>query len=149
MATRKRRRPLMFSLLLLVLISLCCVGVALTVLSGDGTSSTPVPSPVPATQNVETAEGYTFAVPGSAFVDGRSLEEQPPLTIMSINIWGEVPRLKAVCDLQHGTEVQLLEAQYYEPEERYYFLLKSGSCKGWLSENFLSPEKQEPIGDQL
>lgn len=68
---------------------------------------------------------------------------------MQINIWGEVPRKKVTCRLEHGSEVQLLEVQNYAPESRYYFLLQSGSCKGWLSENFLNLVKQDPVGDKL
>jgi hypothetical protein len=98
---------------------------------------------------IKTAEGEVLIVPGKAFIDGRDLEAKPVLTIMQINIWGEVPRGKIACKLEHGSEVQLLEAQNYAPESRYYFLLQSGSCEGWLSENFLSTAKQEPIGDKM
>lgn len=137
----------LISLAVLACVVFCVLGYILVSTSPD-TAILP-PTPTAESQTIETAEGYVFPVPGNAFLDGRDLEAQPPLTVMNINIWGEVPRLKAVCNLQHGSEVQLLKAQYYEPEARYYFLVKGGNCRGWLSENFLSTEKHAPVGDQF
>lgn len=111
----------------------------------EGTSA----AVTPAAQTITTAEEEVMSVPGAAYTDGRDSEAKPPLTVMQINIWRAVPRDRVVCQLEHGSLVQLLEARYYTPESRYYFRLRSGTCEGWLSENFLSATKQEPIGDQI
>lgn len=100
------------------------------------------------TQEIVTTSMGSFTIPGGiAFLDGRDPEAQPPLTVMSINIWDAVPRNVPVCSLPHGTQVTLLEARYHEPETRYYFLIESGDCRGWLPETFVSDAYHEPIGD--
>ena len=71
------------------------------------------------------------------------------MTLMIIHIWDAVPRQSVVCELAHGTEVDLLSAQFQDDEGRYYFELQSGTCKGWVSEPFLSQEYQEPVGDEF
>jgi hypothetical protein len=105
--------------------------------------------PTPDIQKVETSEGYIFLVPGIAYVDGRDQEADPPLTVMNINIWDSISRSKAVCKISHGSEVQLLDSKYKDAENRYYFYLQREDCKGWLTEEFLSEQKEEPIGDEF
>lgn len=100
------------------------------------------------TKTVDTAKS-TFQVPGIAYLDGRDVEAKPPLTIMAINVWDGVPRTKVLCQLQHGDQVDLLEAQYHTPESRWYFLIRKGDCRGWLPESFLSDKKHKPVGDKL
>ncbi len=117
----------------------------------------PTPSPDIPVEDVGTrtitADKGTFEVPGIAYIDGRDPNASPPLTIKSINIWKSPDRLshpdpiKVTCRLEHGTQVDLLDAKLHSEESRYYFLLRSGSCEGWLPESFLSREYQEPIGD--
>ena len=88
-------------------------------------------------------------IPSSAFMDGRDMDAKPPLTIMKINIWDAVPRTRPICKLSHGAQVEVSDAKYLDNEERYYFKVKSGSCDGWVSDTFISPEKQKPIGDKM
>jgi len=68
---------------------------------------------------------------------------------MKINIWDGVPRKKQVCELDHGTKVELLDAMKDKEEDRYYFRIRKGSCEGWVSEPFLSTEEHSPIGDKM
>ena len=84
-----------------------------------------------------------------AYIDGRDPEAQPPLTVMSIRIWDSAARAQSLCTLRHGTEVDILDIQYYAPEGRYYLHILGGDCQGWVSEPFLSDRQWEPIGDQL
>lgn len=116
-------------------------------------SASPTPTPiVEATvedvspRTIDTDKG-TVEVPGTAYIDGRDPSASPPLTIKSINIWDSVSRTKVVCKLEHGTQVNLLDVKRRPEESRYYFLVRSGSCEGWLPESFLSREYQEPVGD--
>ena len=99
-----------------------------------------------APQTITTPRG-SFTVPGAAYLDGRDPDAQPPLTVMSINVWDAVPRQRIVCQLPHGAQVTLCEALFYESEGRYYFLVEAGDCRGWLPEPFLSETYHEPIGD--
>lgn len=97
-------------------------------------------------QVIETRKAF-IRVPGEAYMDGR--DRNASATLMRINIWDDVPRSRPVCEIAHGEEVRVLEAKLYEPEERYYFKVRSGSCVGWVSEPFLSVEKHPPIGDRF
>lgn len=106
-------------------------------------------SPIEPVNIITTDEGEEIPVPGNAFMDGRDLEAKPALTVMTINIWDQVPRQQAVCKLQHGDSVQILDAKHYASENRYYFKVRKGLCEGWLSEPFLSAEQHEPVGDKM
>lgn len=122
-------------------------------LVGCGSSATtPTRSDVPTSavtsQTISTSKGQ-FSVPGTAYMDGRDEEASPPLTLMSINIWGGVPRQQVACKLSHGKKVDLVNVQYSDSEGRYYFRVQSGSCEGWVSEPFLSPSYVEPTGDRI
>ena len=64
-------------------------------------------------------------------------------------MWDAVARLRRVCQVSHGDAVVLLEAQYLPGEDRYYFLVESGSCKGWLPESFLSAARNPVVGDRF
>ena len=103
---------------------------------------------LPTEGTVDTVRG-AIQVPGAAYVDGRDEEADPPLTVMSIDVWDAMPRTKVACELEHGTEVAVLMAEMDEDEDRYYFMVLSGLCMGWISEPFLSPEYHEPVGDQM
>lgn len=84
-----------------------------------------------------------------AYIDGRDPDAQPPLTVMNVRVWDGVPRTKVICELKHGTEVDILDILYYQPEDRHYLHIFGGDCQGWVSEPFLSNTKHKPIGDQL
>jgi len=100
------------------------------------------------TETVTTSKG-NFVVPGTAYMDGRDLQASPPLTVMNINVWEGVPRQNRVCSLQHGTKVELLEAQFYSGEQRYYFRVQSGYCEGWVPESFVSNKRHRAVGDRF
>jgi len=124
------------------------VGLVLTITlsaKGDGSSE----APAAGSGVITTADGDQIPCPGTAYMDGRDPEADPPLTLMQINIWGQVPRVKTVCRLFHGDEVQVTASKWMASESRYYFQLKKGGCEGWVSEPFLSAEPHEPIGDEF
>lgn len=106
------------------------------------------PESTPTLRIVTTSKG-SFAIPGFAFLDGRDLGAIPPLTVMNINIWDGVPRQRVLCVLRHGTSIDVLDAEFYEAEDRYYFHVRSGSCDGWVSEPFLSLQYYPPEGDEM
>jgi hypothetical protein len=72
----------------------------------------------------------------------------PPQTVMRVNIWDAVPRRRVVCRVPHGATVKLLTQKYVSSEERHYFLVEAGRCKGWLADSFLSPKKPGILGDK-
>lgn len=86
-----------------------------------------------------------------AFMDGCDPDAKTPLTVMNINIWNEVARTRIVCQLEHGTQVGILDIALCEPEARYYFLIQSesGDCQGWIPGAFLSNRHNEPVGDRI
>ena len=65
----------------------------------------------PTTGKLETSKGI-LTVPGPAYMDGRDTEAQPPLTVMSINVWDAVPRRTVTCSLPHGAMVDIAEATF-------------------------------------
>jgi len=103
--------------------------------------------PTQTTLTIETSEGNKLNIPGIAFLDGRDIEADPPLTIMKINLWDEPERNKIVCSLEHGTKVDILEANFVDADGRYYLFVEGKGCEGWISDNFLSEMQEEPIGD--
>ena len=109
----------------------------------------PVPTSVPPTQTeavrVITTERGEMSVPGVGYLDGRDAEADPPLTVMTINLWDTAQRTRAVCQLEHGTQVDVLDAVWVEDEERYYFHVTGNGCDGWIQAPFISPSYQEPI----
>jgi hypothetical protein len=117
---------------------------------GQEATAKPIPTkrPTPEPETITTFRG-DIVVPGTGYMDGRDSEAVPPLTVMEINIWDKVPRVSVVCKLAHGTQVSVLEAKWDDDEGRYYFRVKSGSCEGWVSEPFVSPEYHAPEGDEF
>ena len=88
-------------------------------------------------------------VPGFAYMDGRDFEAKPPLTVMRINLWDGVPRMRVVTTVRHGQQVRVLE-KFWEPSEgRYYYLVRRWLKLGWVSAPFLNPFRMEPIGDRF
>ena len=105
----------------------------------------------PAEQTIDTPKG-SFVVPGTAFMDGRDPDARPPMTVMRINVRNGVHGRSmrgVLCDVLHGTEVQLLSARYNSSESRYYFQIKVGACKGWVAAPFLAQQWKPPEGDQM
>jgi len=114
-------------------------------LFSDSDSSTEEKSTTPET--ITTGRG-NLLIPGNAFMDGRDLEANPPLTIMEINVWNNQSRERVVCTLQHAAPVRVSRAVWVKAEERYYLHVKGAGCEGWVSDPFVSPQQYEPIGDQ-
>lgn len=83
----------------------------------------------------------------TAYMDGRDFQAQPPLTVMTINLWDAVPRRRVVARLQHGTRVRIIDKR--RADGRWYYRVKRGRKRGWVSAPFLSAERQEPIGDRF
>ena len=96
---------------------------------------------------ITTSRG-TISVPGSAFIDGTDANAiGGPLTLLNINIWNDVPRQYAVCQLTHGTEVAVEQARLHIQENRHYFLVRGSTCLGWVPETLLSTLRKPIIGD--
>ena len=128
---------------------------AVVVLLVLGCSESPAPSPEPASRSGRRATDGTapspvspFTVPGSAFINGRDRQAMPPLTVMRVNVWDAVPPRQAICRVPHGATVKLLREQYVSSEERFYFLVDGGPCKGWVADSFLSAKKTPILGDK-
>ena len=56
-------------------------------------------------------------------------------------------RGKRVCQVRHGDQVTVIEANLFEG--RLDFKIQKNGCSGWVWELFLSTEYNEPIGDQI
>ena len=144
-----------------VLLGLTCLGVVITILEpgeegseakgseGGATSATVYPTRKPTPWIVVTDDGDRIRVGGTAYIDGRDLEALPPLTLMRINAWDQVPRRTASCRVFHGDEVQVLEAWRSMEEDRYYFRVDGPSCEGWVPEPFLGTELYNLVGDPI
>jgi hypothetical protein len=102
---------------------------------------------VPAATTIKTEKGE-FQVPGRAYLDGRDLEAQPPVTVMNIRVWQSPFRTHAICTAEHATQVDLLEVQRSAEEKRYYFRVRAPKCEGWVPETSLSTKKNAPIAPQ-
>lgn len=55
---------------------------------------------------------------------------------MEINLWDSPSRGRATGSLPHGTRITIEERRFYEPESRYYYLVR-GSERGWVPEDFI------------
>ncbi|MEZ5317910.1 MAG: hypothetical protein R2752_10965 [Vicinamibacterales bacterium] len=55
-----------------------------------------------------------------------------------LNIWNTVPPTEAVCTLQHGVAVSVLESKYNQLDSRWYYRIEHGDCTGWVPESSLS-----------
>ena len=98
---------------------------------------------------IELKDG-TLEVPGPAYIDGRDLEAQPQLTIMSINVWeGASPRGSVACQLPHGQWVKVSKAQYAQSEGQHRLRVGTADCHGWVSKSFVSVEYYKPVGDRI
>lgn len=96
-----------------------------------------------------TARG-TFTAPGVAYMDGRDPEASPPLTVMSVNVWSEPGFSRVRCQIGHGEQVDVLDAQRHpdHPDE-WMAKVRHGGCEGWVFASFLNTRRTEPIGDRF
>jgi len=100
---------------------------------------------VPNAATITTSKG-DFQVPGRAFLDGSHPESRPPLTAMLVPLLQSAVSTAAVCQVEHGTEVDLLEVQRDVEQKRYYFRIRAPKCDGWVPETALATKKVPPIG---
>jgi hypothetical protein len=100
---------------------------------------------VPALESevITTSEGEEISVPGVAYLDGEHPDVDVKGIMLVIPIWDGVPHTEVVCELDHGTEVEVLAAQWAESEERYYLKVESEGCEGWVRDLFVSSECHE------
>lgn len=107
----------------------------------------PTLTPLPRSRTIYTAKGELI-VPGPAYLDGRDLEAQPPLTVNQINLYAQPgPALsEVVCDRPHGHPVEVLAVTEVDP--RFWFQVDAGDgCVGWLMDSLIGPTEEPPIGD--
>jgi hypothetical protein len=101
---------------------------------------------VPNAATIATSKG-DFAVPGRAFLDGSQPEARPPVTAMLVPLLQSAVSIATVCQVEHGTQVDLLEVQRDVEKKRYYFRVRALTCDGWVPESALATRKVPPIGN--
>ena len=143
--TEKRKKGLSTLRLILVIFIValvvpvcCCFGVS------NVKNDLPISQP-----RIETDATGNFAVPGSAYIDGRDLTGDEPATLMTVTAWDGVPRSQGICKFKHGNKVNLVASEYDDQEKRYYYLAVDVGCDGWIAEDFLSSQPYSPVGVQL
>ena len=114
-------------------------------IESDASTLPPTPVPEP-TIEIETDDGI-ITVPGSAYMDGRDLEADPPVTVMNIDVWDSPQQSEAVCQMEHGTPVEVLALENLA-DHREYIQVRSSDCEGWVPLSFVSPKQHEPEGEQ-
>jgi len=94
---------------------------------------------------------------GIAYLDGRDLQADPPLTIRRIRVWDGVPRRRVVGRAPHGRRVRVLFERAHEGQA--YALIEWRAVvegqvwtwifprRGWVRADFLSDRREEPVGD--
>jgi hypothetical protein len=100
---------------------------------------------VPNAATIATSKG-DFTVPGRAFLDGSQPESRPPVTAMLVPLLQSAVSTAVVCQVEHATQVDLLEVQRDVEKKRYYFRVRAPKCDGWVPETALSIKKIPPIG---
>lgn len=103
------------------------------------------PSPVPSPLIVTIRTGR-LTIPGTAYIDGRALDASPPATMAQINIWDNTPLTSVRCKLPHATQVTVDDTRM---EDHRYLHVESGSCEGWVLDEFVSLTPQPPVGDLI
>ena len=101
---------------------------------------------VPNAATITTLKG-DFQVPGRAFLDGSQPGSRPPVTAMLVPLLQSAVSTAAVCQVEHATQVDLLDVQRDVEKKRYYFRVRAPKCDGWVPETALSTKKVVPIGD--
>ena len=94
---------------------------------------------------ITTSKG-DFQVPGRAYLDGSQPESRPPVTAMLVPLMQSGISPAAVCQVEHATQVDLLDVQRDLEKKRYYFRVRAPKCDGWVPETALSTKKATPIG---
>ena len=95
---------------------------------------------VPKTMTVTTSKG-DFEVPGRAFLDGSDPESRPPVIAKLVSLFQSATTTHVVCQVEHGTEVNLLEVQRHVEKKLFYFRVKAPACEGWVPATALSTKK--------
>ncbi len=96
---------------------------------------------------IETPRGCKIPVPGNAYLDGRDFAASRLLTVGRINLFAQPDKPHSLHHLRHGTRVNVLEAR--KLRDRYWFYVRNGRHKGWVSWMFINTEKHEAIGDKV
>lgn len=116
-------------------------------IESDASTLPPTLTPEP-TIVIETGDGL-ITVPGSAYMDGRDLEADPPVTVMNIDVWDSPQQTEVVCQIEHGTLVEVLALDESEVDLQDYIKVKSRDCEGWVPLSFVNPKQHEPEGEQF
>lgn len=101
---------------------------------------------IPKAATITTSKG-DFQVPGRAFLDGSDPESRPPVIRLSIPLLQSAVSTHAVCQVEHSTQVDLLEVQRHVEKKQYYFRVRVPRCDGWVPETALSTKKVPTTGD--
>jgi hypothetical protein len=113
----------------------------IAMVAAPGSAQTTVPNAA----TIVTSKG-DFQVPGRAFLDGSQPKSRPPVTVMLVPLLQSAVSPAAVCQVEHGTQVDLLDVQRDVEQKRYYFRVRAPKCDGWVPETALSTKKVPPIG---
>lgn len=105
----------------------------------------PAQTTVPSAATITTSKG-DFQVPGRAYLDGSQAESRPPSTAMLVPLLQSAVSTAAVCQVEHATQVDLLDVQRDVEKKRYYFRVRAPKCDGWVPETALSTKKVAPFG---
>ena len=105
----------------------------------------PAQTVVPNAAIIATSKG-DFAVPGRAFLDGSQPDSRPSVVAMLVPLLQSAVSTVVVCQVQHGSQVDLLDVQRDVEKKRYYFRVRAPKCDGWVPETALSTKKVTPIG---
>ncbi len=100
---------------------------------------------MPNAATITTSKG-DFLVPGRAFLDGSQPESRPPITARMVPLLQSAVSNVAVCQVDHATQVDLLDVQRDVEKKRADFRVRAPECDGWVPETALSTKKVAPIG---
>jgi hypothetical protein len=104
----------------------------------------PAQTIVPNAATITTSKG-DFKVPGRAFLDGSQPNVRPSITAMLVPLLQSALSTAAVCQVEHGSQVDLLDVQRDVEKKRYYFRVRAPKCDGWVPETALSTKKVPPV----
>jgi hypothetical protein len=99
---------------------------------------------VPNAATITTSKG-NFEVPGRAYLDGSQPDSRPPVTAMTIPLLQSAVSKAAVCQVEHATQVDVLEVQRDVEKKLFYFRVRGPKCDGWVPETALSTKTVVPI----
>jgi hypothetical protein len=104
----------------------------------------PAQTIIPNAATIATSKG-DFKVPGRAFLDGSVPGARPPATAALVPLLQSAVSTIAVCQVEHGAQVDLLDVQRDVEKKRYYFRVRAPKCDGWVPESALSTKKVPPV----